>query len=228
LVLALPSSLSWVWKQPFFSHFSHTHFKTTCGVYIIALGQWPAGWPGSAADTPLTYAEAMAKHLRAFKAHAGSDASIIVRAVHYNPIGENIGACPPKDWRHPILIDAYNAILAEVCRELNITFVDTNRHIVGPMWDSAEDWCHYKAGPGLLVGQVEAAFFARLVGVQVKPSDIVRMTLSSAEMKSEMPCPSLFLHLSARDHIENFKNRILPLLAASMVMYAVLARSWDA
>ncbi len=37
----------------------------------------------------------------------------------------------------------YNDIVEKVCRKFNITFIDT-REIMGPLYDRATDWCHYR------------------------------------------------------------------------------------
>jgi hypothetical protein len=60
----------------------------------------------------------------------------------YNPIGDIIGSCPPKDWRSPRVIDMYNTIEKRVCDEYGMPWIDTN-DIMGIMWDRAADWCHY-------------------------------------------------------------------------------------
>ena len=54
-----------------------------------------------------------------------------------------IGACPATDWRNPIVIDMYNDIVEKVCQKFNITFIDTGE-IMGPLYDRAADWCHYR------------------------------------------------------------------------------------
>jgi hypothetical protein len=96
----------------------------------------------------------MAKMLSPF----ASNPSVLVRNVHYNPLGERISKCPSEDWRNPMLIDLYNKALRTKCRALNITFVDTN-FIMGPVWDTATDWCHYDGKHG----RAEALHLAKLV-----------------------------------------------------------------
>jgi hypothetical protein len=69
--------------------------------------------------------------------------SFYIRSMNYNPLGGIIASCPPQDWRSPVVVDGYNAILKRLSDQFNVTFIDSN-FIVGPMWDSAPDWCHYK------------------------------------------------------------------------------------
>lgn len=61
----------------------------------------------------------------------------------YNPMGDFITACPPLDWRSPLVIDMYNDILRRLCKSFKIPLIDTN-DIIGIMWDRAEDWCHFR------------------------------------------------------------------------------------
>ena len=65
------------------------------------------------------------------------------RKVHYNPLGDLIIACSPLDYLYPSVIDGYNEITGKLSREYNITLIDTII-VMGPMWDLAKDWCHYR------------------------------------------------------------------------------------
>jgi hypothetical protein len=96
--------------------------------------------------------------------------SVAVQSVNFNPLGAMLVTCPPTDWRSPPVIDGYNDALAEVTAAAGVPFIDAVRSltrwpfsqysilcqdrktqkrqfsqgfIVGPMWDSADDWCHY-------------------------------------------------------------------------------------
>ena len=62
------------------------------------------------------------------------------------PLGCAALACPPAEWRTPPLIGAYNAELEAAARAAQIGFID-NRDIIGPVWDSAEDWNHPDGRP---------------------------------------------------------------------------------
>jgi hypothetical protein len=72
----------------------------------------------------------------------------MVRSEHENPLGNIISSCPPRDWRNPEVVRIYNEILAELCRDLRIPFLDTTS-IISPLWDTADDWCHYTNQVGL-------------------------------------------------------------------------------
>ena len=50
---------------------------------------------------------------------------VYVRSAHYVPLFSWIGDCPQKDWRSPPVIDGYNAILEELCKDRGISFIDT-------------------------------------------------------------------------------------------------------
>ena len=49
----------------------------------------------------------------------------------------------PADWRTPPVIEQYNSIIRNVSFSMNVSYIDTN-FIIRPMWDSAEDFCHYR------------------------------------------------------------------------------------
>jgi hypothetical protein len=73
----------------------------------------------------------------------GPPPTFYLRSMNYNPLGGLIASCPPTDWRSPVVVDGYNTILRRLAKSFNITYIDST-FIVGPMWDSAPDWCHYK------------------------------------------------------------------------------------
>lgn len=64
-------------------------------------------------------------------------------SINYNPLGGSKLQCASKDWRTPDVIDAYNSVAEDVAIAQNITFIDNNKNVIGPVWDSAKDWCHY-------------------------------------------------------------------------------------
>jgi len=114
-----------------------------CNKFIIASGQWPA----SAFARPKVFLignyynqiKNMLQELQTLP-----HVEIFMRSINYNPLGDWIGDCPPRDWRNPLVIDGYNAAIAKACQEIggpNVTFVDTN-FLVSPMWDSSSDFCH--------------------------------------------------------------------------------------
>jgi hypothetical protein len=73
----------------------------------------------------------------------GPPPTFYLRSMNYNPLGGRIASCPPTDWRSPVVVDGYNAILRRLAKSFHITYIDSN-FIVGPMWDSAPDWSHYR------------------------------------------------------------------------------------
>jgi hypothetical protein len=73
--------------------------------------------------------------------------TIYLRSINYNPLGGIIASCPPTDWRSPMVIDGYNAILKRLAAEFHLPFIDST-FIVGPLWDSAPDWCYYQNNVG--------------------------------------------------------------------------------
>ena len=51
-------------------------------------------------------------------------------------------ACPSVDWRRPDFVDAFNKIVHHEARLQGVLYVDNNKHILGPAWNGASDWCH--------------------------------------------------------------------------------------
>jgi len=128
--------------------------RYNCTQVVIGMGQWSAGWPDKRPALFHEFQDDMRTLLqRALKAYPS--VQLFVRSMHYNPIGDIIGSCPPHDWRSPPVIDGYNQVLKQLTLELNIPFIDTN-HIIGPMWDSAPDWCHFRNS----AGEEEARYMA--------------------------------------------------------------------
>jgi hypothetical protein len=66
----------------------------------------------------------------------------------YNPLGDAISSCPATDWRYPPVIDGYNSIIKSLCEKHELTYLDTN-DIIGPMWDSGNDFCHLSEKVGM-------------------------------------------------------------------------------
>jgi len=115
-----------------------------CTKVIMATGQWDAGWPKLAPTLFSKYEEQleMAIRMMVMMFH-GTNIDLYFRSTHYNPIGYEIGSCPPTNWRSPPVIDMYNQITKRVCNKFKIPLIETN-DIIGIMWDRAADWCHYE------------------------------------------------------------------------------------
>jgi hypothetical protein len=119
--------------------------RLRCQKIVIGLGQWSAGWPEYEPTLFPAFETQMSTLLENIQ---GIGAEIFLRSIHYNPIGDRIGECPPTDWRSPPVIDGYNRILKRVSKKFGVQFIDTNA-IIGPVWDSAPDWCHYRNVAGV-------------------------------------------------------------------------------
>jgi hypothetical protein len=116
-----------------------------CQKIVIGVGQWSAGWPEDEPTLFPAYETQMSTLLENIQDIGGI--TIFLRSIHYNAIGDKIGGCPPADWRSPPVIDGYNRILKRVSKNFGVEFIDTNA-IIGPVWDSAPDWCHYRNEAG--------------------------------------------------------------------------------
>lgn len=113
-----------------------------CSYAVIGYGQWPASyyekapWPQHRFSNEM---RAMMQNVKAFGGHT----QLFLRSVNYNALGAIITHCPPVDHRSPPVIAMYNNVIKSLTSELGIEYIDLN-HIMGPMWDSALDWCHPK------------------------------------------------------------------------------------
>ena len=116
-----------------------------CTHAVVNMGQWSTGWPNHYPDPAKTFQgdlKAVVSILGRLVA-SGALASAWFVSLNYNPAGAMIGKCPPTDWRSRPFIDAYNRVISTVVdAEPNVGHID-NMFIVDPMWDSADDWCHY-------------------------------------------------------------------------------------
>ena len=114
-----------------------------CDYAVIGYGQWPASfmaWPK--AWTAEVYAAQMQRVLTQVTSFAStSTIKVFIRSVNYNGMGVVHTHCPPIDHRSPPVIDMMNRILVRLCSDTGVSYIDTS-HIMGPMWDSAEDYCH--------------------------------------------------------------------------------------
>jgi hypothetical protein len=111
-----------------------------CDYAVVGYGQWPL----SAAPDPVCnaacYQNDMQGVMEATKSYVGPT-RFFFRSMNYNGLGKLYTACPPFDYRLPPLVDMYNTILRQVTKQYGQRFIDTT-HIVGPVWDGAEDFCH--------------------------------------------------------------------------------------
>lgn len=63
-------------------------------------------------------------------------------SCNYNSLGAIITSCPPMDFRSPPAVDMVNGALHAAAKKQRVPYIDLS-HIVGPLWDSAVDYCHY-------------------------------------------------------------------------------------
>eukprot|EP00563_Minutocellus_polymorphus_P018624 CAMPEP_0197722258 /NCGR_PEP_ID=MMETSP1434-20131217/5010_1 /TAXON_ID=265543 /ORGANISM="Minutocellus polymorphus, Strain CCMP3303" /LENGTH=278 /DNA_ID=CAMNT_0043307379 /DNA_START=1118 /DNA_END=1954 /DNA_ORIENTATION=+ len=131
--------------------------KSGCDSLVIGVGQWPAGWPGGRPQLFDEYKKNMESMLLSLvilkdkleENNTGNSTQkalkLYLRSMHYNALGNTCTACPPTEWRNPFVIDGYNAIAKQLALESmdRVEFIDTD-FIIGPMWDSPGDWCHFK------------------------------------------------------------------------------------
>jgi len=133
--------------------------EKNCSDALIGVGQHPAGWVDFKPMGFNEYHDSMLNGLQEFQRVVQGSVRTVVRSVHENPLGNRISDCPPTDWRNPEVIRVYNELLKSICDQLSIDFVDT-AEIISPMWDTAQDWCHYNNHVGL----TEAIFFGHMLG----------------------------------------------------------------
>jgi hypothetical protein len=129
-----------------------------CSKIILGLGQWAVGRKPRGYRPPTLFPAYQQQMTRLIQHFQGAKANLYLRSIHYNPLGDTKTVCPPRDWRSPATIDMYNDIIRGLCSEYDVPFIDT-QSIMGPVWDSAEDWCHYRG----LSGSVEALYILNFV-----------------------------------------------------------------
>eukprot|EP00035_Acanthoeca_spectabilis_P026884 m.464625 g.464625 ORF g.464625 m.464625 type:complete len:428 (+) comp23621_c0_seq1:167-1450(+) len=131
-------------------HDTHTGVRVThCTNFILHIGQWDLGIPEgkwTPHDTWRNHAKLTCSTLNTALKN-GTIGSARVLTINYIPMMAWMLNCPPNDWRQPWVIDVYNDMLKSECTKNGIQVVDTNAQVIGPIWDSAWDWCHFN-GPG--------------------------------------------------------------------------------
>ena len=128
-------------------HFVNNMFDSNCTKIVFSLGQWDAV-KGATFDfwhDEMSRVIALASSMNEKRRNVGKkQVGIFIIANHYNPLGDVKLSCPPQDLRSPPFIDMYNSISKDICKATGqCKFVDTNAAVIGPMWDSAPDLCHY-------------------------------------------------------------------------------------
>ena len=127
----------------------HEH---SCTMVLMAVGQWAAAF-----KTPMNFREwrrDMNEAIRHYQSVVGHVNNLHLRSIHYNPLGDWITTCPPRDGRNPRVLEIYNVILEELAHNYSLKYWDTN-FVMGPMWDHSHDWCH----PQQQETDIEATYF---------------------------------------------------------------------
>jgi hypothetical protein len=113
-----------------------------CDYAVIGFGQWPVSWATPHPCNSECYLRAMKTVIGSItKSAYQGPVRVFMRSVNYNGMGTVVTACPPYDHRSPPVIDMMNHILVELTAAHGVDYIDLN-HIMGPMWDSALDYCH--------------------------------------------------------------------------------------
>jgi len=118
--------------------FQDYYQKRNCTKFVIALGQWAAGSPAwKRIGGPMTFGtfrnemSNIVNNEKIFEIGKG-DIRLILRNIHHNPIGDQIGKCNedgrPTDWRSVTVVDGYNEVIKKVVAESNnsrVEYLDT-------------------------------------------------------------------------------------------------------
>lgn len=116
--------------------------ESACNYAVIGYGQWTASWIPIVPYDEARYRSAMGKVLATIaNERTSAGTKFFIRSVNYNGLSSAITACPPIDHRVPPEIEMMNSILAEQAALHQVPYIDLS-HIIGPMWDSAPDFCH--------------------------------------------------------------------------------------
>ena len=122
--------------------------KVMCWRIIFGFAQWLAGHPNGRPTLFPEYQNLTRVLIDLLKYKENNlkelGAKVYVRSTHYAALLQDIGDCPPKDWRSPPVIDGYNAILKDLWKERVIPFIDTT-FLTGPVRDCTFDWSHFDA-----------------------------------------------------------------------------------
>lgn len=133
---------TWI-ESKFPNHFNlQAVLDQQCSYAVIGYGQWPPSYYEKAPWPQHRFANEMRVMMQTVKSYTGST-QFFLRSINYNALGAIITHCPPVDHRSPPVIAMYNGVIKSLTTELGIEYIDLN-HIMGPMWDSALDWCHPK------------------------------------------------------------------------------------
>jgi hypothetical protein len=129
------------------SRFPHTFDlqlleKTGCDSAVIGYGQWMVATQTNPPCTADCYETAVREVMEQVGPAAyNGTIKMFFRSMNYNGLRAQLTTCPAFDYRTPPVVDMLNDVMERLCREYNIPYIDLT-HIMGPMWDSAQDYSH--------------------------------------------------------------------------------------
>jgi hypothetical protein len=135
-----------VWSSQFSKLAQKIHGEA-CTDVVMAIGQWPLSVQkhSNGHYHPNQWIQEISTIVDYL--HSNTSTSIILRSIHYVPLGYVRTSCPPRDWRMPYLVDSYNDKLRNLYKshpafqQSQNLFIDTNA-VLGPVWDTAGDFNH--------------------------------------------------------------------------------------
>ncbi|XRB17725.1 hypothetical protein RI054_16g75700 [Pseudoscourfieldia marina] len=120
-----------------------------CSYVLIHKGQWDLGFVSRLVKgnddgpTPLrSYHENLSRQISRILSYR-SNRTLGILSSNFIPLSATVNACPPKDWRNPFSIFAYNSVHENLSRQFGIKYVD-NTNVILPLWDASPDWNHPK------------------------------------------------------------------------------------
>ena len=129
----------------------HLIQEAGCNIVIFSMGQWLLSGRGHEFGhiTPYTATKFEAEMFPILEKFSNlqknttntSTVKVFIRSINYNGFGYFTTPCPPTDWRTPPVIDMLNSLSVNMTTQLGLDYIDLN-HIIGPLWDSALDFCH--------------------------------------------------------------------------------------
>lgn len=138
------SAIQFVWLESKYpAHLNLGQLQENdCSYAVIGYGQWPVSYYEKAPYTQQRFTHEMHAMMQQVKEYKDTT-HIYMRSVNYNALGGIITYCPPVDHRSPPVIDMLNHVIKTLTADMSIPYIDLNS-VMGPMWDSAFDWCHPK------------------------------------------------------------------------------------
>lgn len=136
-----------------------------CSIAVVSYGQWPLSANVPRQWNRTRYGSEMRRMMESTlpPQYAGGT-KVFIRSENYNGLGSYQAHCPPRDHRSMPVIDMANHVAQQLAQELRLDYIDLN-HIIGPLWDSAPDFCHPPSQVyGAELGWILYTAFTTLVG----------------------------------------------------------------